>query len=101
MDEEADDFSWVDVAVLLCADRPRSKTKLMQHICEVYDGIIEHGPYLYGEYSDDAYESMMNLQACGYIDGQWRITDYGQKVLEMIRQTTDDPDQIMVLERAP
>lgn len=97
-EEEADDYSWVDVAVLRCADKPRSKTKFMQHICEKFDGILEHGPYLYGEYSDDADESMMQLQAYGALDGRWQITDYGRKLLEMIRKTTDDPDQLMALE---
>lgn len=96
--EEADDYSWVDVAVLRCADKPRSKTKLMQHICEKFDGVLEHGPYIYGEYSDDADESMITLRAYGALDGKWQITDYGREILEMIRQTTSDPDQIMALE---
>lgn len=98
--DDAEDLSYVDVAVLICADVPQSKTKLMHRVIDIYGDMIEHGPYLYGEYSDDVDEAMSGMCSWGAL-ADWCITEYGKDLLEAVRQITDDEDIIKVLERSP
>ena len=69
-------------------------------VIDIYGDMIEHGPYLYGEYSDDVDEAMIGMSSWGAL-ADWCITEYGKDLLEAVRQITDDEDIIKVLERSP
>lgn len=93
MEEDLDDYSVPMIIVLLCADsHPISKTKLMHRCIDRFGDHVEHGPYLYGEYSDDIDEAMEMLRCCGLLRKDWTITDFGAGVLERIRSEIDDEE---------
>ena len=98
MIEDLDEYSVPMVIVLLCATpHPTTKTKLMHHCIDRYGKFVEHGPYLYGEYSDDIDEAMEALNSWGCLDSKWRLTDFGDGVLKRIYAEIDDEEINAVL----
>lgn len=85
--EECYDLSYVEFLILYHADGKKSKTQLMNELIEKYGDIIEHGPYLYGEYSDDIDEGVDQLCSFGILhrkNYKLERTETGQKMLEIM-----------------
>lgn len=88
--DEVDDYSLPEYIVLwLLSDGPIYRSGIMRKGIAAFGDIVEHGPYLYGEYSDDLDEAVDSLLAQGlarYIDdhrGRIVRTEYGTKCLAM------------------
>lgn len=85
--DECYDLTYVEFLILYHADGKKSKTQLMNELIEKYGDIIEHGPYLYGEYSDDIDEGIENLCCCGIMyRNKYKLerTESGNKILEIM-----------------
>ena len=68
--DDIEDFSYVDYAVmsvLSIKGKALSKSAIMRECIERYGDLIEHGPYLYGEYSDDVDEAIEGLCSDGVL----------------------------------
>lgn len=97
--DEIDDYSYVHYAVMSLMDRPRSKTSIMKEAIKRYGHIIDHGPYLYGEYSDDVDEAVGNLCEIGILEtknGKFEITDYGQELFDAFLDADDLEDDDLI-----
>ena len=99
--DDIEDYSYVDYAVLSLMDRPRTKTAIMKEAIKRYGHIIDHGPYLYGEYSDDVDEAIEGMYADGILkreNGKIGITDYGTELFNAFldAEELDDDDLIRI-----
>ena len=62
--DDIEDYCPADYAVLAIletAKRPQSKSAIMRDCIKKYGDLIEHGPYIYGEYSDDIDEAVAGI----------------------------------------
>lgn len=99
MAEDLDDYSVPEIIVLLSADtHPISKTKFMHRCIERYGRFVEHGPYLFGEYSDDIDEAMERMRSWGLLRSDWTITEFGAGIRERIHNEIDDDEINPILE---
>ena len=55
------------MSVLSIKGKALSKSAIMRECIERYGDLIEHGPYLYGEYSDDVDEAIEGLCSDGVL----------------------------------
>ena len=75
-------------AMHIISKGPVFKSQIIRQAIRDFGDIIEHGPYLYGEYSDDIDEAVGALIAEGiarYVDdhrGRIGLTDYGRSYLQ-------------------
>lgn len=102
--DDIEDFSYVDYAVmsvLSIMGKPMSKSAIMRECIERYGDLIEHGPGLYGEYSDDIDESIESLFHIGIlgrskkVEGDNRIilTEYGDALFDrFLHDPVEDDD---------
>ena len=85
--DDLEDFCPADYAVmsvLAIKGNALSKSAIMRECIERYGDIIEHGPYLYGEYSDDVDEAIEGLCSDGVLTRskvgtayRIRLSEYG------------------------
>lgn len=65
-----------------------TKTSIMHDIIRMHGDIIEHAPYIYGEYSDDIDQGITSLKNDGAIysdpNDRYHISDYGERMLETV-----------------
>lgn len=90
--DDPEDYSPADFAVmsiLANAKKAMSKSAIMRESIRRYGDLIEHGPYIYGEYSDDIDEAVEGLVNVGVLDreeagGYYRITlnEYGSVLFD-------------------
>ena len=87
-DIDIEDYSLPEyIAMHIISKGPVFKSQVIRQAIRDFGDIIEHGPYLYGEYSDDIDEAVGALIAEGvarYVDDHRRIalTDYGRAFLQ-------------------
>ena len=89
-DIDIEDYSLPEYIAMHIIDRgrPLFKSTVISQAIRDFGDIIEHGPYLYGEYSDDIDEAVGALIAEGvahYVDdhrGRIALTDYGRVFLQ-------------------
>ena len=87
-DIDIEDYSLPEyIAMHIINKGPVFKSQVIRQAIKDFGDIIEHGPYLYGEYSDDIDEAVGALIAEGvahYVDdhrGRIALTDYGRAYL--------------------
>lgn len=101
--DEIEDFSYVDYAVmsvLSIKGKPMYKSGIMKECIKRYGDIIEHGPYLYGEYSDDVDEAVEGLCSQGVLRRdpsgttyKISLTEYGETLfMTFLHTQTEDDD---------
>lgn len=106
--DDIEDFSYVDYAVmsvLAIKDKPMTKSLIMRECIKRYGDLIEHGPYLYGEYSDDVDESIESLFHIGIlghskrVEGDNRIimTEYGHALFDRFLHDPVEDDDLLVM----
>lgn len=88
--DEVDDYSLPEYMVLdILADGPIYRSGIIKKAIGKYGDIIDHGPYIYGEYSDDIDEAVTSLMSCGAVrykddhKGRIEATDYGRHLLAL------------------
>lgn len=89
-DDEIEDYSLPEYIVLdVVVDKsPIYKSGIIREAIAKYGEWIDHGPYIYGEYSDDIDEAVGSLLSQGAIrhianGPRIIITDYGRHLLSM------------------
>ena len=89
-EDEVEDYSLPEYMVLdILADGPLYRSGIIKKAIGKYGDLIDHGPYIFGEYSDDIDEAVTFLMSCGavrYIDdhkGRIGATDYGRHLLAL------------------
>lgn len=101
--DDIEDYCVADYAVMSVLgtkDRPMSKSAIMAEAIHKYGDLIEHGPYIYGEYSDDIDEAVEGLCSDGVLrrakEGTvYRITltEYGHALLDrFLHSPVEDED---------
>lgn len=88
-DIDIEDYSLPEYIAMHIINRgtPKFKSTVISQAIRYFGDIIEHGPYIYGEYSDDIDEAVGALIAEGvarYVDdhrGRIGLTDYGKAYL--------------------
>ena len=108
--DDIEDFTYVDYAVmsvLSIKGKPMYKSGIMKECIRRYGDIIEHGPYLYGEYSDDIDEAIEGLCAQGLLRRdpsgttyKISLTDYGANVFDMFLHSPIEDDDLMAMKDA-
>ena len=83
---DIDDYTLPQYIVMhLISKSPKSCSAIIREAIDKFGDMIEHGPYIYGEYSDEIDEGTKALIYEGiaqYVGDQWRsieLTDYGRK----------------------
>lgn len=90
-EDEVDDYSLPEYMVLdiLVGDGPLYRSGIIKKAIGRYGDLIDHGPYIYGEYSDDIDEAVTALMSCGAVrykddhKGRIEATDYGRHLLAL------------------
>ena len=85
--DDIEDFCPADYAVmsvLSIKGKALSKSAIMRECIERYGDLIEHGPYLYGEYSNDVDDAIEGLISYGVLTRskigtayRIRLSEYG------------------------
>ena len=95
------------MAVLATAKRPQSKSAIMRDCIKKYGDLIEHGPYLYGEYSDDIDEAIEGLCADGILhrakEGtayRISITEYGRALFDRFLHSPIEDEDLEAMKEA-
>ena len=88
-DIDIDDYTLPEyITMYIIGKGPAYRSQIMRKAIKDFGDIIEHGPYLYGEYSDDIYEATDRLCWDGiakHLDdhkGRITLTDYGRAYLQ-------------------
>ena len=102
--DDIEDFTYVDYAVmsvLSIKGKPMYKSGIMKECIRRYGDLIEHGPYIYGEYSDDIDEAIEGLCAQGLLRRdpsgttyKISLTDYGEDLLRTFLHTQTEDDDL-------
>ena len=108
--DEPEDFCPADFAVmsvLSIKGKPMYKSGIMKECIRRYGDLIEHGPYIYGEYSDDIDEAVEGLCAQGILrrakEGTvYRIslTDYGVDLFDSFLHTPIEDEDLEAMKDA-
>ena len=110
--DDPEDFCPADFAVmsvLATAGRPQSKSAVMRNCIRRYGDLIEHGPYLYGEYSDDIDEAIENLVNIGILHRvrtgpQYpyliTLTEYGAALFDSFLHSPIEDEDLMAMKEA-
>lgn len=108
--DDIEDFSYVDYAVmsvLSIRGKPMYKTAIMKECIKRYGDLIEHGPYLYGEYSDDVDEAVEGLCSSGVLRRdpsgttyKISLTDYGADLFDSFMHSPVEDDDLMAMKDA-
>ena len=108
--DEPEDYSPADfavMAILSTRKRPQTKSAIMRDYIQKYGDLIEHGPYIYGEYSDDIDEAIEGLCAQGILRRdpsgttyKISLTDYGANLLDMFLHTPIEDEDLMAMKNA-
>ena len=108
--DDIEDFTYVDYAVmsvLSIKGKPMYKSGIMKECIRRYGDLIEHGPYIYGEYSDDIDEAIEGLCAQGLLRRdpsgttyKISLTDYGANVFDMFLHSPIEDDDLMAMKDA-
>lgn len=86
-DIDVDDYTLPEyITMYVIGKGPAYRSQIIREAIKEFGDMIEHGPYLYGEYSDDIDEAVERLQWDGiarYVSHKGRITltDYGRAYL--------------------
>lgn len=101
--DDIEDFSYVDYAVmsvLFIKGKPMFKSAIMRECIKRYRD-IEHGPYLYGEYSDDVDEAVEGLCSQGVLRRdpsgttyKISLTEYGDALFTTFLHTQTEDDDL-------
>lgn len=88
-DIDIDDYSLPEyIAMHIISKGPVFKSQVIRQAIKDFGDMIEHGPYIYGEYSDDidqAVGALINEGIARYVDdhkGRIGLTDYGRSYLQ-------------------
>ena len=87
-DIDIDDYTLPDyITMYIISKGPAYRSQIIKQAIKEFGDMIEHGPYIYGEYSDDIDEAVERLHWDGiarYVSHRGRIelTDYGRKYLQ-------------------
>lgn len=108
--DDIEDFTYVDYAVmsvLSIKGKPMYKSTIMKECIRRYGALIEHGPYLYGEYSDDVDEAIEGLCAQGILRRdptgttyKIRLSDYGADLFDSFLHSPIEDDDLMAMKDA-
>ena len=108
--DEPEDYCPADyavMAILSTRKRPQSKSAIMRDCIQKYGDLIEHGPYIYGEYSDDIDEAIEGLCAEGILrrakEGTaYRIslTEYGADLFDRFLHTPIEDEDLEAMKDA-
>ena len=108
--DDIEDFSYVDYAVmsvLSIKSKPMYKSTIMKECIRRYGDFIEHGPYLYGEYSDDVDEAIEGLCAQGTLRRdptgttyKISLSDYGADLFDSFLHSPIEDDDLMAMKDA-
>lgn len=108
--DEPEDFCPADFAVmsvLSIKGKPMYKSGIMKECIRRYGDLIEHGPYLYGEYSDDIDEAIEGLCAQGILRRdpsgttyKISLTDYGADLFDGFLHSPIEDDDLMAMKDA-
>ena len=107
--DDIEDFSYVSYAVmsvLSIKGKALSKSAIMRECIERYGDLIEHGPYLYGEYSDDVDESIGILLSDGILQRQTphgvpiSLTEYGKQLFDAFMHTPIEDEDLIAIKEA-
>jgi len=95
--DDAEDLTPFDFLVLHYTEDPIYKTNLMHRIVKEHGDVIEHAPYIYGEYSDDIDEAVNSLLSWGAIRSKPRLvrTDYGERLYQCLIENREQWDEDM------
>lgn len=86
---DVEDYSLPEyIAMHIISRGPIFRSGIIKQAIKEYGDIIEHGPYIYGEYSDDIDEAVSSLLSEGlarYVDDHKRIAlmGYGRECLRV------------------
>ena len=87
-DIDIDDYTLPEyITMYVIGKGPAYRSQIIREAINEFGDMIEHGPYIYGEYSDDIDEAVEHLHWDGiarYADdhkGRIELTDYGRKYL--------------------
>lgn len=84
---DIDDYTLPEyITMYIIGKGPAYRSQIIRQAINEFGDMIEHGSYIYGEYSDDIYEAVERLQWDGiaqYVscNGRITLTDYGRKYL--------------------
>lgn len=99
-DLEVEDYTLPEyIAMHIISKGPASKSHIIRQAIKDFGDIIDHGPYLYGEYSDDIDEAVGTLLNDGlayYIDDhriRIGLTDYGREYLRRFASSWEFEDE--------
>ena len=108
--DDIEDFTYVDFAVmsvLSIKGKPMYKSAIMKECIRRYGDLIEHGPYLYGEYSDDIDEAIEGLCSQGVLRRdpsgttyKISLTDYGEDLFDSFLHGPIEDDDLMAMKDA-
>lgn len=105
--DDIEDFSYVDYAVMyVFSVRSQTKTSAMKKVINRFGDLIEHGPYRYGEYSDDVDESIGNLLIDGILQRQTPhgviigLTEYGKQLFDAFMHTPVEDEDLIAIKEA-
>ena len=108
--DELEDFCPADFAVmsvLSIKGKPMYKSGIMKECIRRYGDLIEHGPYIYGEYSDDIDEAIEGLCAQGILRRdpsgttyKISLTDYGADLFDGFLHSPIEDDDLMAMKDA-
>lgn len=101
--DEPEDYCPADFAVMSVLSikaKPMYKSGIMKECIRRYGDLIEHGPYLYGEYSDDVDEAVEGLCSQGVLRRdpsgttyKISLTEYGENLfITFLHTQTEDDD---------
>ena len=108
--DDIEDYCPADYAVLsilATAKRPQSKSSIMRDSIRRYGDLIEHGPYLYGEYSDDIDEAIEGLCSDGILRREKQgtayrisITEYGAALFDRFLHSPIEDEDLEAMKEA-
>ena len=108
--DDIEDYTYVDYAVmsvLSIKGKPMYKSTIMQDCIKKYGDLIEHGPYLYGEYSDDIDEAIEGLCSEGVLrrakEGtayRISITEYGRALFDRFLHSPIEDEDLEAMKEA-
>ena len=87
-DIDIDDYTLPEyITMYIVGKGPAYRSQIIKQAIKEFGDMIEHGPYIYGEYSDDIDEAVERLGWDGITrcaddhKGRIELTDYGRKYL--------------------
>lgn len=108
--DEIEDYCPADYAVLAIletAKRPQSKSAIMRDCIKKYGDLIEHGPYIYGEYSDDIDEAIEGLCHDGVLRRdptgktyKISLTEYGRALFDRFLHSPIEDEDLEAMKEA-